>query len=81
MSKINFVGGAAGLIGGILGVILAPIMVMIKYLTGWSIIPKPFWIDIVSPSLDPLLSFATPPGLWMVYGGVYTISLLLMLAV
>lgn len=72
--------GVAAIIGGILGVVLAPIMVMVKYATGWSIIPKPAWIGVVRPVLGPLLSFASPVGLWVIYGGIYTIALLLMFA-
>ncbi len=62
------VAGIAAIIGGLLGVILAPIMV--EYLTGWSVIPKPSWIDVVAAALDGLLTFATPVGLWIVYSSL-----------
>jgi hypothetical protein len=71
--------GIASIAGGILGVMLAPIMVMVKYLTGWSVIPEPGWIDIVQPAFGSMLTFASPPVMWVVYGGIYTIALLLML--
>jgi hypothetical protein len=36
--------GVLTAVGGVLGVALAPIMVAVKYLTGWAVIPEPFWI-------------------------------------
>lgn len=72
--------GTAALIGGVLGILLAPIMVMVKYMTGWSVIPEPAWIDVVTPAIGALFAFATPVGLWVVYGSLYTAALLLMFA-
>lgn len=72
--------GTAAIIGGVLGVILAPMMVMVKYLTGWSVIPEPSWIAVATPALGGLLAFAPPVGLWVVYGSLYTVALLLMFA-
>jgi hypothetical protein len=72
--------GAATVVGGVLGVVLAPIMVAIKYLTGWAVIPEPFWIALASPMLGPILAFGSPARLWVVYGSLYSIALLLMLA-
>lgn len=77
---LNQYAGVAGIVGGIMGVVLAPIMVIIKYLTGWAIIPEPAWIAVVGPVLDPILSFASPTGLWTTYGSMYTIALLFMFA-
>jgi hypothetical protein len=65
--------------GGALGLLLAPIMVIIKYMTGWAIIPEPGWVRAGQQALGGLLTFATPPGLWTAYGSVYTLALLLML--
>ena len=73
----NFAGYAA-IIGGVLAVVLAPIMVIIKYMTGWAIVTKPAWIDIISPAIDVLFSFGTPVELWVVYGLIYSVALLLM---
>lgn len=70
--------GIAAIIGGVGGVLLAPIMVIVKYMTGWSIVPEPAWVGVVRPAIDPMLSFATPVGLWVVYGSLYTVALLLM---
>jgi hypothetical protein len=78
MEKYNKYAGVACIAGGILGVLLAPIMVIIKYLTGWAIIPEPAWIELVSPMLYPLLSFGPPTELWTTYGLLYTIALVLM---
>lgn len=72
--------GPATMAGGVLGVVLAPILVAVKYRTGWAVIPEPFWIAPASPLLGPLLAFGSPVQLWVVYGSLYTIALLLMLA-
>ena len=72
--------GAATVVGGVLGVVLAPIMVAIKYLTGWAVIPEPLWIAPAAPMLSCLLAFGSPARLWVVYGSLYTVALLLMLA-
>ena len=51
--------GAATVVGGVLGVVLAPIMVAVKYLTGWAVIPEPFWISLGSPLLGGILGFGS----------------------
>ena len=66
--------------GGMLGLILAPIMVIIKYMTGWAVVPQPFWVSRAQDALGGLLQFTTPQRLWTVYGTVYTLALLLMMA-
>ena len=71
--------GYVAMAGGAMGLVLAPIMVIIKYMTGWAIIPEPMWVGAAQEALGGLLQFATPPGLWMAYGSVYTLALLLML--
>jgi hypothetical protein len=68
------------MVGGALGLVLAPILVIVKYMTGWAVIPQPIWVGAAQEGLASLLQFASPPGLWMVYGSAYTIALLLMLA-
>ena len=55
-------------------------MVIIKYMTGWAIIPEPSWVAAAQEGLGGLLRFATPSGLWMAYGSAYTLALVLMLA-
>ena len=65
--------------GGISGVLLAPVMVIVKYMTGWSIVPEPGWIDTVFPSIAVLFSFGTPVELWVIYGTIYSLALTLML--
>ncbi len=72
--------GYAAMAGGALGLLLAPIMVIIKYMTGWAVIPEPIWIEAARDAMGGLLRFATPAGLWMTYGSAYTVALLLMLA-
>jgi len=71
--------GYLAMIGGALSLALAPIMVIIKYMTGWRIIPEPGWVDPARSALGGLLTFASPPKLWTVYGSAYTVALILML--
>ena len=71
--------GYLAIAGGVLGLALAPLMVIIKYMTGWNVIPQPAWVAAVRDALGPLLQFGQPPALWMTYGSIYTIALLLML--
>src|SRR5262245_41903759 len=71
--------GIAAIIGGLLGVALAPLLVIVKYRTGWSIIPEPWWISAATPALGQLLGFSSPVGLWVAYGSLYTVALVLML--
>src|SRR5688572_7789331 len=78
-SEPSYVGYIA-IAGGVMGLLLAPVMVIIKYMTGWNIIPEPLWVGAAQRAMGDLLQFTTPPGLWMTYGSVYTVALLLMLA-
>ena len=71
--------GYAAMAGGILGLLLAPFMVIIKYMTGWAVIPEPIWVGVTQRSLGSMLEFGTPPELWMAYGSIYTAALILML--
>ena len=71
--------GYIAIAGGAMGLLMAPVMVIIKYMTGWAVIPEPMWVGVARNALGGLLQFATPPGLWMAYGSVYTLALLLML--
>jgi hypothetical protein len=71
--------GYAAMAGGAMAILLAPVMVIIKYMTGWAVVPEPLWVDGAQDALGALLQFATPPGLWMAYGTAYTIALSLML--
>lgn len=70
--------GHLAMAGGVLSVALAPIMVIIKYMTGWDIIRKPAWVDPVQAALGDLLTFAPPHALWTTYGSVYTVALVLL---
>ena len=70
--------GTAAIVGGVLGVLVAPLMVIVKYQTGWSVIPEPAWIAIATPVIGALLDFGTPVTRWIVYGSLYTVALLLM---
>ena len=66
--------------GGVLAVAVTPLMVMVKYATGWSIIPRPAWTFLAGDVLDPLVSLGTPVQMWVAYGAIYTVALLLTLA-
>jgi hypothetical protein len=70
---------ALAMLGGLLGLLLAPILVVIKYMTGWSIVPQPFWVASAQSSLGDLLRFASPQELWTFYGSLYTLALCCML--
>lgn len=72
--------GYVAMAGGAMSLLLAPVMVIIKYMTGWAIVPEPIWVGATQNALGGLLQFSTPPGLWMAYGSAYTLALLLMLA-
>lgn len=77
-TRLSRYAGVAAIVGGALGIILAPIMVIVKYMTGWSVIPEPAWIQILQPALGSILSFTSPVGLWVAYGRLYTLALVLM---
>jgi hypothetical protein len=72
--------GVAAILGGALGLLLAPILVAVKYATGWAIVPEPAWIAAARPALDRLFGGATPVELWQTYGRLYTLALLMMFA-
>jgi hypothetical protein len=67
------------LLGGVLGLLLGPPLVAIKYMTGWAVIPEPFWVPTARAWLGATFAGATPPELWVAFGTAYSIALLLML--
>jgi hypothetical protein len=67
-------------LGGTLAVALAVPMVAIKYMTGWAIIPEPFWVPTIRAWLTTLFPATTPAALWTGFGTAYTVALLLVLA-
>jgi hypothetical protein len=71
--------GCLTLLGGVLGLVLGPPMVGIKYMTGWAVIPEPFWVPTVRAWLGATFAGATPPELWVGFGTAYSMALLLML--
>jgi hypothetical protein len=71
--------GAGALIGGTVSLLLASPLVTIKYMTGWAIIPEPFWVPAARAELDALFPTATPAALWTGFGTAYSAALLLML--
>ena len=70
--------GYLTMLGGALALVLAPAMVAIKYMTGWAIVPEPFWVDRAESWLAGTFPTATPAELWMGFGTAYSIALLLM---
>src|SRR5512134_3619805 len=74
------VAGIVAIAGGALGVLLGPVMVIVRYMTGWSVVPEPAWVSVLRPALGEWLTFASPVGLWVFYGRLYTVALVLMLA-
>jgi hypothetical protein len=71
--------GYSALAGGAFGLALAPVMVAIKYMTGWAVIPEPTWVPVARTSLHDWFHPTTPAQLWMAFGSGYTVALLLML--
>lgn len=78
-TRTRWLGHLAAL-GGILALALAPPLVAIKYLTGWAIIPEPFWVAAAKAWLGTIFPTATPAELWMGFGAAYSLAVLLMLA-
>jgi len=79
VSAKNRLVGCFMLLGGALGLLLGPPMVAIKYMTGWAVIPEPFWVPTARAWLGATLAGVTPPELWVVFGTAYSMALLLML--
>ncbi len=71
--------GYLTLVGGVMAVALAPPMVAIKYMTGWAVIPEPFWVPAGKAWLAATFPGKTPPELWTSFGTGYSVALLLML--
>jgi hypothetical protein len=70
--------GYLAMLGGVFGLLLAPVMVAIKYMTGWAIIPEPSWVPMARSVLRDAIPNATPPELWVIFGTGYTVALVLM---
>jgi hypothetical protein len=52
--------------GGVMGLLLAPIMVIVKYMTGWAIIPEPAWVARMAVGVSALRRRFLEPWLaWM----------------
>lgn len=72
--------GYLAMAGGAAALALAPFMVAIKYMTGWRIVPEPFWVPGVRAWLAATFPETTPAQLWTLFGTGFSIALLLMLA-
>lgn len=70
--------GICAVVGGALSLVLAPIMVTIKYMTGWAVIDEPRWVEPARRGMERLFPSLEPPMLWMVFGTAYTIALILL---
>ncbi len=49
-------------------------------MTGWAIVPAPFWVPAAEAMLAAAFPSATPAELWMGFGTVYSAGLTLLLA-
>lgn len=78
MTRNRWIGYGA-MLGGIAALVLAPLMVAIKYMTGWAIIPEPFWVPAVEGWLAAIFPRTSAPALWAAFGTAWSIALLLML--
>ena len=67
------VGGSAA------AILLAPVMVAIKYMTGWAVIPEPFWVAGAAATLQGAFPDTTPAELWVGFGTGYSVALFFML--
>jgi hypothetical protein len=71
--------GFLAMVGGAATLLLAPFMVAIKYMTGWRIIPEPFWVPGFRAWLAATFPGATPAELWQHFGTGYSVALAAML--
>jgi hypothetical protein len=72
--------GHSTLLGGALALALSPPLVAVKYMTGWAIIPEPFWVSAAKGWLGAIFPTTTAAELWMGFGTAYSLALLLMLS-
>ena len=80
MSKSNLTrwSGLAAMLGGVLGIVLAPVATSASFVAyGGS---PPSWVSPLRPALDALLAFATPAEVYATYGKVFFLVFLLFLA-
>jgi hypothetical protein len=66
------------MLGGAGALLLGPVMVAIKYMTGWAVVPEPFWVPAAKAWLQTTFPAKTPPELWVGFGTAYSVALLLM---
>jgi hypothetical protein len=69
--------GYVAMVGGAGALALAPVMVAVKYMTGWAIVPEPFWVPGARAWLAAAFPATTPAELWMRFGSAYSVALLL----
>ena len=72
--------GQVTIAGSVVALTLAPVMVAIEYMTGWAIVPAPFWVPAAEGMLAAAFPAATPAELWMGFGTVYSAGLTLLFA-
>lgn len=70
---------AGVLLAGTVALALGPVMVAIKYLTGWRIIPVPWWVDALG-AMESLQRLGPATRLWTAFGSVYAVALAVLLA-
>ena len=77
MCQSNRFGGPRLLLclGGLGMLVLAPLLVVVKYRTGWAIIPEPGWVAPLDRSLPEWWQAASPPLLWRWCGTAYALFL------
>jgi len=69
---------AGVLVAGVLALVLGPILVAVKYQTGWRVIPIPSWLE-ASGLLDVLNDLAPATQLWTWVGMAYSVTLAVLL--
>lgn len=71
--------GLAAILGGLLAILLTAPFAS-AYFAGYPGIDRPpFWLPLLKPALRPLITFATPVQVYLVYGRVFDLAYLLFL--
>ena len=74
-------GGLAAMLGGAVGILYAPFYALAYFATeeGMSSLEAPFvaaWAGLLTPLLEPLLTFASPEVVYLTYGKFFSLMIL-----
>jgi hypothetical protein len=71
--------GLAAILGGAIAIALTPAFASAYFIAYPGFDTVPFWVEPLEPHLGPLLTFASPDGVYETYGKVYDLVYLLFL--